>query len=308
MTRTTLLALALLAPTLAQAKELLPTTVTSNSVEKDAEKGIIYEAAHMLTDKVGEYWNEAEGNAGLGKYFEVVFNDKVEVAKVRIWPGVFLDEEFWGRHNRIKMLEFKYPDFTSEKFELEDKMEPQWLTLAEPKTLDKVKVYLRGVYDGSTWNATTVTKIQFFDKGGPDDQPVEVKATSGSSVYDDDKDYGADKAFDGWLDTWWVEGGDTGDGEWVQAAFDAPKTLRRFSISAGFDQTESFFAGSNRAGKVTLTFSDGSSKDFTLADKAGPQEFELGGVTTSSVRATFGKIIKGKTANDLYIGDIRFWE
>jgi hypothetical protein len=30
-------------------------------------------------------------------------------------------------------------------------------------------------------------------------------------------------------------------------------------------------------------------------------------VRASSVKVTFGDVVRGKSANDLYVGDVRFW-
>jgi len=303
-----LLTAALLLPLTASAAELKIVSADANSEDSDKEKGIVYAAGNMLNENSGEAWIEGEGSAGLGKYFELNFGEKVELASLKIWPGVFIDEEFWGRHNRLKEVEVKYGFSTAGEYTLEDKMEAQVITLKEPVTVDKVKIYLRAVYDGSTWNASGVTRIQAFDKDGITGQPVATKATKASSVYGDDKDYAASMATDGWMDTYWVEGGDTGEGESLTIEFDGSKTLNKVQLAVGFDATESFFQGANRAKTATLKFSDGTTKALTLADTMGPQTFELGGVTASSVTVTFSDIIQGKTANDLYVSDVRFWE
>jgi hypothetical protein len=157
--------------------------------------------------------------------------------------------------------------------------------------------------------ASGMTKVQFFDASGPDDQPLKAKKVSESSKLENSKAFAGAMAADGWLDTWWAEGADgDGSGEWLKFDFDGTKKLSRGAISMGLDQTESFFKGNNRATKATLTFSDGSTKDITLQDAMGLQEFDLGGVSTSSVQVTFGGIVKGETANDLYVGEVRFWE
>ncbi len=300
-------ALFLLVPGLAFAKQLPVAELSSNSTLTHKETGVVYEAGKALNDNVADMWIEGEGSAGLGKYVEAKFDGDVEVAGFRIWAGCFIDKEFWERHNRIKSIELKYPDFTSERIELEDKMEPQFIKLKEPKTLSKVKIYLRATYDGNTWNDTPITKLEFFDKGGIE-APIEGFKVSASSEYpDEDHAYAPALAGDGWLDSHWVEGGETGEGEWLMAEFEGDQTISKFGISVGFDTTDSFFAGANRAGRVTLTFSDGSNKEFKLEDKKGLQTFDLG-VSTQSVRVTFHDIIKGKTNNDLYVGELRFWK
>ncbi len=299
--------LLLLVPALAQAKRLEVAEMRSNSVLTDNEKGVVYGPELMLEDKVGSMWVEGEGNAGLGKYVEAVFDGEVELSRIRLWAGCFVDKEFWERHNRVRIVELKYPDFTSEKIELKDTMAPQWLELAEPKTLSKVKIYLRAVYEGNTWNDTPITKIQFFDAAGPEEEIEGLSATASSTYEDEDNAYAAQFAVDGWLDTHWVEGGGTGDGEFLDIKLPTTRQLHRFAIAVGNDATESFFQSHNRAKEVTLSFSDGSSQSFSLKETRGLQEFDLNSVKTNSVKVTFGAVVRGKSANDLYVADVRFW-
>ena len=298
----------LLAPSLALGARLAVKEIGSNSVLTDADKGIVYSPENMMDEQVATMWVEGEGSAGLGKYIQVKFDGEVELSKVRIWGGCFIDQEFFERHNRVQQLEFKYPDFSSEKFEIKDSMEPQWLTLAEPKRVESVKIYLRRVYEGNTWNDTAISEIQFFDTKGPEECVEGTTATASSEYPDENHAYGPHLAVDGWLDTHWVEGGETGDGEYLDVTLGSSKRLTRFEISNGYDATESFFSGNNRAGQVELRFSDGSKQEFTLADSRGLQTFELRPVTASSVRVTFKKVIKGSSNNDLYVGEVRFWE
>jgi hypothetical protein len=297
----------LLVPALAQAKRLGVVEMKSNSVLTDNEKGVVYGPELMLEDKVGSMWVEGEGNAGLGKYVEAVFDGEVELSRIRLWAGCFVDKEFWERHNRVRIVELKYPDFTSEKIELKDTMAPQWLELAEPKTLSKVKIYLRAVYEGNTWNDTVITKIQFFDAAGPEEEIEGLSATASSTYEDEDNSYAAQLAVDGWLDTHWVEGGGTGEGEYLDIRLPARQQLHRFAIAVGNDVTESFFQSHNRAKRVTLSFSDGSSQSFSLEEKRGLQSFDLSPVNTNSVRVTFVSVVRGKSFNDLYVADVRFW-
>ena len=303
-----LVAIALTVPVSASAKQIPIKEITSNSVLTDAEKGIVYGADKMLDQQVSTMWVEGEGSAGLGKYIEVKFDGPVEVSKIRIWGGCFVDDEWFHRHNRVAQLELKYPDFTSEKFEVKDEMTPQWLELAEPKTLEKVKIYLRRVHEGNTWNDTAISQIQFFDKEGPTGLVEGTSATASSEYPDEEHAYGPHLAVDGWLDTHWVEGGASGDGEFLDVDLGGSQDLTSFAISVGYDATESFFKGSNRAGKVVLTFSNGSSQTFTLADERGLQTFDLKPVTSSRVKVTFKAIRKGTTNDDLYVGEVRFFE
>ena len=75
----------------------------------------------------------------------------------------------------------------------------------------------------------------------------------------------------------------------------------------GFGDTESFFKGSNRVAELSLSFSDGSSKKLTLKDTADLQVFDVD-ATTSTVKVTFTKILKGDAHDDLYVGELHFWK
>jgi hypothetical protein len=290
----------------AGAGEIQIKEISSNSVLVDREKGITYAAENVLSSKAGEMWVEAEASSGLGKYVEVKFDGDQEVHSFRIFAGCFVDLDFWKRHNRIAMMEFKYPDFTSEKIELDDKMEGLVIKLAEPKTVSKIKIYLRQVHNGTTWNDTPITRLQFFDKDGPTEHSG-FTATATSEYADEDNAYAVDKAIDGWDDTYWVNGEGDGKGESITVDLGGSKKIGKFGITMGFGDTESFFKGSNRVGEVTLSFSDGSSKKLTLKDTAELQVFEVD-ATTSTVKVTFTKVLKGDAHDDLYVGELHFWK
>ncbi len=291
----------------ATAKQLTPVSIDANSIYVDAEKGITYGPEKLIDQMRNEMWIEGEGSAGLGKYISVKFDGEVELAKIRIWAGCFTDKEYWERHNRVEDLEFKFPDFTSERIKLDDKMEAQWITLKEPKTVSSVKIYLRSVHKGTTWNDTAISEIQFFDKAGVEG-PVEGAAVTVTSTYGDDADYAGEMAADGWLDTWWINGDGDGKGEVVELDLGATKTLKTFTISTGFDSGTSFFEGSNRVAEVKLEFDGAGSQTFSVVDKIGLQTFSLSPVTTAKVKVVVSKIAKGKSHDDLYIGELRFSE
>ena len=291
----------------ALAKQHVPSSIDANSVLVDAEKGITYGADNLTDQMRNSVWVEGEGSAGLGKYISVKFDGDVELAKVRIWGGSFVDKEWWTRHNRVHELEFKFPDFTSERVALEDKMEAQWITLKEPKTVSSLKIYLRSVFQGSTWNDTAISELQFFDAAGLE-SVVEPTGAGASSVYGDDKDYAGDMAVDGWLDTWWVNGEGSGKGETLEVDLGGTKSLSKFDISTGFDSSKSFFEGSNRVAQVKLHFDGAGTQTFDIKDQSGLQSFELTPVSTSKVKVEFSEVVKGKSHDDLYVGELRFSE
>ncbi len=290
----------------AVAAEIPVKEVSSNSVLVDREKGITYAAENMLDSKMGSMWVEGEASSGLGKYVEFKFDGEPTIHSFKIWAGCFVDNDFWKRHNRIQHIELKYPDFTSEKIELKDVEEGQLITLAEPKTVSKIKVYLRSVYNGSTWNDTPITRVVFFDKDGPTE--IQPKGATASSEYEDkDHTYGPHKLVDGWDDSYWVNGEGSGEGETMTVDLGGSQTISKFGIASGWGDTESFFKGSNRASEIEVDFG-GTKKTFTLEDTPDLQVFDLEGISASTVKVTVKKVIKGDSHDDLYIGELRFWK
>lgn len=288
----------------AAAAEIPVKEVSSNSTLVDRDKGITYGPENMLDTKVS-MWVEGESSSGLGKYVEFKFEGEPEIHSFKIWAGCFVDTDFWKRHNRIETIELKYPDFTSEKITLKDVQEGQLVKLAEPKKVSKIKMYLRSVYDGSTWTDTPIARIQFFDAGGPTE--ITPKSATATSEYaDDDHAYAPSKVIDGWDDTYWVNGEGSGDGETLTVDLGGSKKLTRFGISTGFGDTESFFAGSNRASKIEVDFG-GTKKVFDLKDSAELQTFDLDGVSASTVTVKVLDVVKGDAHDDLYVGELRFW-
>ena len=310
MSRTSVFAFAALctfvgAP-LAHSAELPLASVTANSVLVDRSKGITYGAENMMKARSGAMWVEGESSSGLGKYVEFVFAGPVEVHSLRIFGGCFVDADFWKRHNRVQTLEFMYADFTSEKIELKDVMQGQFIKLAAPKKVSKIKAYLRAVYEGSTWHDTPITRVQFFDAGGPDE--IQPKSATASSEFEDkDHLYAPSKLIDGWDDTYWVNGPGSGEGETMTVDLGGSQTIRKFGITTGFAETEGFFKGSNRAARVTADLG-GTRKTFELDDVGTMQVFDLGAITASTVTVTVESVRKGDAHDDLYVGELRFWK
>jgi len=290
----------------ALAAEIPVSAVSSNSVLVDREKGITYAAENMLNSKGGSMWVEGEDSSGLGKYVKFEFEGEPEIHSFKIWAGCFVDSDFWKRHNRIANIELKYPDFSSEKIELKDVEDGQIIKLAEAKKVSSIKMYLRSVHTGSTWNDTPITRIQFFDKDGGTE--ITPKGATATSEYDDkDHTYAPKKLVDGWDDSYWVNGDGSGEGDSVTVDLGGSKTLSKFGIVTGWGDTDSFFKGSNRAAEIEVDFG-GTKKTFKLEDVATLQSFDLDGVTASKVTVTFTKVTKGDAHDDLYVGELRFWE
>src|SRR4051812_21731846 len=97
--------------------------------------------------------------------------------------------------------------------------------------------------------------------------------------------YYATNAIDGKSSTAWIEGAaGPGVGEWIRFDFDREINLRRILIQPGYFKGSQTWAQNNRLAKVTVQFSDGSSRPLTLDDRMESQRFDVGSVKTRWVR------------------------
>lgn len=125
--------------------------------------------------------------------------------------------------------------------------------------------------------------------------------------------YYAANAIDGKSSTAWIEGAPgSGVGEWIRFDFDREINLHRIVIQPGYFKGPQVWAQNNRLAKMTVQFSDGSSRVLTLEDRMESQRFDVGSVKTRWVRVVIGSVYDGTDSgpnNDTALSEIAFeWE
>jgi hypothetical protein len=121
--------------------------------------------------------------------------------------------------------------------------------------------------------------------------------------------YAPQNALDGQLGSAWLEGATgPGIGEWIRCDFDREIKLRRLLIAPGYFKSSQIWSRNNRVASATLSFSDGSSREFRFPDRMEEQKLELGGIKTSWVRIRIDEVYFG-TDPDTAISQLAFdWE
>ncbi len=270
------------------------------------EAGAFYSASMAKDGKLGTSWVEGSPGAGLGQSITLELAASAEVSEIHVWAGMWYSQEFWNRANRPREVEIKTADGSKTLCQMEDKMEVQICKLEKPTKTDQVTLAFKGSYSGTTWMDTGLSEIRVIDTSGPTYH--EATSSSASSELPDDGDgpYTAARATDGMVDSMWCEGNKDGDGtgEWLQIDLGAGKSVAELEIVNGIGGSMTVWKKGNRAGKVTLTFSDGTSKSVTLEDTHRVQTVPVG-KQTSSVKLTIDSAVKGTEYNDLCISELR---
>ena len=159
------LALGVLGTTgVADAGEIEVKSVKASSTLADAE-GVSYAPGNAVDHKAGTFWVEGEDGAGLGDWIQFDFNGMVEISRIEIRPGNWYSADFWQRHNRIKEVQLKFRTGAPLRQEFPDKQEVQVIVLEKPVKTPFVKIILKGVHAGSTFNDTCLSEVRFFGPG-----------------------------------------------------------------------------------------------------------------------------------------------
>jgi hypothetical protein len=293
-------------PSAAFAARLQPASVTASSAYPD-ENGVSYGAEKLSDGKQSSSWVEGEAGSGLGGWVEIDLGAEKSVQKVRIWGGLWDSADYWKRANRPKEIELSFSDGSKQTVVMKDEMHSQEFPLKPVKT-KTVKMKIRAIYDGTTWLDTAISEVQLFDN--EPDPMVTPTAITASSVLpaDGDGNYDAANAFDRVNDSMWCEGNKAGDGagEWLKFDFASASKVSQLTMINGVGTSMPIWMKANRAGSATLAFSDGATETVTLKNSMLAQTVAFPAHTTTSVKVTFGGIVKGKEFNDLCVSEASF--
>ena len=302
---------ALLIATAAQAETLKSTNPSASSAEPGKD-GVDYEAKNVSDGKAGTAWCEGVPGSGLGSWVQVdVDGGPKTISAIKIWNGYWYSGDFWARHNRAKEIELEFSDGSVQKFTLKDEKAPEIVRFTKPVSTSFVKLKVRSVYNGNTFNDTVISEIQLLD-----DTPaarLAVSAYKASSTYpaDDDGNYEPINLEDGILDTMWCEGNKTGDGtgDWIELTFGATKPISSMKVRNGNAYSAGLNMKSNRAKTATLTFGDGGKETVTLKPIASEQVITFPAHTAGKVKITFDAVQRGSdpNLNDLCVSELNFY-
>jgi hypothetical protein len=286
--------------TSALAAVVKPAAVEASSTLAAAE-GVTYDAKHLLDSKQSTVWVEGvEGASGIGTTVTLSFLAPTTVAAIRIWNGNWYTQDFWIRHNRVKEVEIAFSDGSKETVTLKDEKVPELVTFAKPVTTTSVRLRIKSIYRGSTFNDTVISEIQLLD--GRPDSIVKVKSWKDSTHLPEDGDgsYEPPNMWDGVLDSMWCESAEgDGTGEWVEFDFGSPQQISKVRLVNGNAYDLMWWMKSNRVTQAELAFSDGSTQNIAVKNSIREQTIEFSPVRTRSVRFTVTGVKRGKeAAND----------
>lgn len=291
----------------AQAAQLTVKEARASSTLPE-KLGVVYTPNQAIDGRLGTFWVEGEAAAGLGEWIEFNFGEEVPLDRIVFYSGNWDSRDFYQRHNRLKSVQVKFSNGSSEKFDLQDKMERQTMALAKPVKTRFVRIVLKEVYPGTTFNDTCLSEIQFFnDQPGQVVHDVKAKASSALPA-DRDATYLATNLLDGIQDTQWCEGKkDAGVGEMLTLTLSSPTALKELRLLNGVAVTEETYKKNNRVTKLRIDLGGGDVREVPVADTFGSfQSIPLEGAKpTANVKLTVLETAAGTSFNDTCLSELQ---
>ena len=268
-----------------------------------SDKGEAYEGKGVTDGKLDSAWMEGEESSGLGQWVKIDLGGTTTVTGLKVWNGYWMTQDFWTRHNRAKEVDVEFSDGSKETFVLKDEYVAEEIRFKTAKETASIKVKLKSVYRGSTFNDTGFSEIQVMDKK-PSPFVVPSSYTPSSSM----DGYIPSQLADGLVDSYWCEGNEEGDGtgESIEFDFGRSASVSKLKLRNGSAGSFSSFMAANRAKAGKLTFADGTSQDIAIKTSLMEQTISFPAKTTNKVTLTFTEVVKGSQYNDLCIAEARF--
>lgn len=284
----------------AHAVEVLPSGAKASSTLPPAE-GVSYEPVNAFDHKAETFWVEGIESGGLGEWIQFDFPQNVTIDRIEIRPGNFYNTDFWTRHNRLKEIQLKFAVGVPVRHEFQDKMEVQVIKLAAPVQTRFVRLVLKAIYPGTTFNDTCLSEVRFFGPG--DDARVDPAKASASSVY---PGFEPLRTYDGMKDTLWCENAKTaGEGEWLLLTLPSSTDIKGVRILNGSGAAEAVYLRNSRASRVKVIV-DGSEVSKDLPDTFGAwHEITFPApVKTTTVKVQIEAVTKGLEYNDACLAEV----
>ncbi len=263
--------------------------------------GVSYEPGHLVDNKQSTVWVEGDTNgSGMGTTVTLHLAQETTLTSMRIWNGNWYTHDFWTRHNRVQDIEIIFSDESREVHTLGNTKVVELVQFESPRTTTFVRLRIKSIYRGSTFNDTVLSEVQLFDRNPMGDAQVSSWEDSTHLEEDGDGSYEPPNMWDGVLDSMWCDSSEgDGTGEWIEFDFGMSERINAIRLVNGDAYDLMTWMKSNRVTQATLSFSDGSSQQIDVRNSIREQTVPIRPVTTRRVRLTVTEVKRGsQAAND----------
>ena len=299
--------LSMLSPAWMEARDDLTIQRVRASSELRLEEGGWARAAFADDRRLSTWWAEGEQSAGLGDWIEFSFPNERPLRRVIIHAGNWADHEAFLRNNRLKKIQLRFSDRSTKTVELPDKMEPVVVDLNPPVRTRSVRIVLKAVYPGTTFNNSGISQVRFIEEGPPPSaEDFQARASSRLKA-DASRTYDASNLLDGLVDTMWCEGKDgPGIGETITFTRTSDAPLTMLSLLNGVAVSESTYQRNNRVKRLRVEAGE-YAREFDVKDRFGKvQHVLLPALTARRIKIRILAAYPGTEFDDTCISEIEW--
>ncbi len=135
-------------------------SITADSTLTSAN--LDYGVGKLIDNDIETCWQEGTDDYGKDCAIEWKLGSSQAVKYIAIYNGNQISEEKFWANNRVKEAEILIGDNRSSVI-LIDSMDPQIIRLeGEGANTDSIKIIIKSVYEGETWNDTCISEIKCY--------------------------------------------------------------------------------------------------------------------------------------------------
>lgn len=134
--------------------------VASSALYDDTQK---YPVENIFDNNPNSAWVKGKPGDGIGEWIEVGFEPEFTLSQIKIINGYAKSKEIYSANNRVKKVVVNFSNGKSQEFILLDgTLGFQALKLPKPVKVDSLKITIKDIYQGTKYNDTCISEIQFF--------------------------------------------------------------------------------------------------------------------------------------------------
>ncbi len=145
---------------LVQQREKNYKFVASSALYDDNQK---YPVENIFDNNPNSAWVKGKPGDGIGEWIEVGFEPEFNLSQIKIINGYAKSKEIYSANNRVKKVVVNFSNGKPQEFILQDNILGfQTLKLPKPVKVDSLKITIKDIYQGTKYNDTCISEIQFF--------------------------------------------------------------------------------------------------------------------------------------------------
>lgn len=135
-------------------------TVTASSAL--SEYNMTHSPDRVIDGDRSTAWVEGAAGQGIDESIILHFDTDYTVSGINICAGYQISEDLYYKNSRPKEILVEFSGGKSQTYQLEDKLEEQKISFAEPAETDYVSISIVSVYPGNKYEDTVISEISLY--------------------------------------------------------------------------------------------------------------------------------------------------